>query len=134
MADNIYPSLSTDGWIEAPLPKLDALITDFGYSEYSQSTLYHGRVSSLPYIIKANQGDPAGTSRDVIQSLTNYLLRYYENARVESQVVPDSTSASKVGITLNVTVYDKTGSEIRLSRLLEYSGSKLMNYIAISNG
>ena len=134
MADNIYPSISPDGWVEAPLPKLDSLITDFGYSEFSQSTLYLGAVTSLPHIIKTNQGDPAATSQEIVRKLTAYLLRYYENARIDSQVVPDPTSSSKVGVTLNVTVIDKTGLEISMARLLEYDGSKLKNYIALNNG
>lgn len=134
MPDNIAISISPDGWIEAPLPKLDSLISDFGYAEYSQSTLYHGHVASLPYIIKVTQNNPRETTRLIQEILSVYLNRYFTNSRVESTVVEDDTSSSKVGITLNVTVTDATGKDHALSRLLEYEGSKLSRYITLSNG
>ena len=69
-------------------------MSDFYEAEYSQSRLFHGSISSFPYIIQKWQDDPitvASKTRDV---LNVYLGKYFDNCEVQmtSDELPNSVS------------------------------------------
>ena len=51
MAKKVLPTLTVDGFVNSVPQTCDYLLAYFFLSQYSQSNLYYGKVSSLAYII-----------------------------------------------------------------------------------
>lgn len=134
MADNIKPSLSTDGWITSSSLKLDDLLADFYYSEYSQTSVFPKEVASLPYIIQNNRNDPIATAAATRRTLYTYLSRYFNSVTVECSASFDDPSANKAAIKLFVEVFDTAGIAQTANTLLTYLDSKFQEAISLNNG
>lgn len=133
MADNVKPSMSPDGWITSPQLKLDELLSDFYYSEFSQSAIYHGSVASLPYIVQSNQNNPQDTARQCERTLKTYLGRYFENVTVNCTFSLDDPQQNKAAIKIYVEVSDAQGRVFTVSDLLTFIDSKFYNVIRLNN-
>lgn len=133
MPENVKPSLSPTGWITSSAARLDDLLADFYYAEYSQSHFYSG-VASLPWIIQNNRNDPVGTSAAINKTLYNYLIKYFTKVNVNASTTIDPTSPNKSAIRLGITVMDSTGKEISVSKILYTLDSKLQKAIDANNG
>ena len=134
MADNIKPSLSTDGWITASSLKLDDLLADFYYSEFSQSTVFAGHVASLPYIIQNNRNDPTATAEVTRRTLQTYLDRYFATVSVNCSASFDDPTPNRAAIKLFVEVMDSSGVTQTASTLLRFLDSKFEEAISLNNG
>lgn len=128
-----YPSLSEDGWVNNSVKLADKLLSDFFISDYSQTYLYSGAVSSFPWIIQNKQGNVTETAALVQSTLNVYFSRYFNNVVVESQDQTSADSPSKGQITLYVKFTDDDGIEYVVGKLLEIADMNITKIINLNN-
>lgn len=128
-----YPSLSEDGWVNNSVKIADKLLSDFFISDFSQTYLYSGAVSSFPWIIQNKQGNIAETAALVQKTLNVYFSRYFNNVVVESQDQTSADSPSKGQITLYVKFTDDEGIEYVIGKLLEIADMQVSKIINLNN-
>lgn len=130
----MYPSLSEDGWVKSSVKIADKLLCDWFESDFSQSYLYSGLISSLPYIIQNKQGNVAATADEVRLNLTAYFRRYFNDVVVESTDNTSADNPSKGSITLYIKFTDSEGSEYVIGRLFEIADMAVTKIIDLNNG
>ena len=135
MANNIvYPSLSEDSWVSNSERIADYLFATFFASDFSQSYIYHQKVSSFAYILHKNQGDIMGVLSSVRQTLSDYFSRYFNNVVVETQEIENTTEPSKGQISIYVAFTDADGKVYNLQRIREVSDTITDKIIKLNNG
>lgn len=129
------PTLSTQGWVRDPVGKFDFLLAHFFLSDYNQTFLYRGHVTSLPRIIEKHGSDMAAVINDLRTSLSAYMASYYD--AVEVEVTPatplDIDPRSKIELTLSIGVSDK-GTHAIYGRLLQGDNAKIDQIVKLNNG
>jgi hypothetical protein len=128
----LYPSL-THGWANNTLSVADNLLTCFILSDYSQTYLYKGMVSSLPWIMHEAQDNVSGMLDLITVTLTNYFNRYFNNTEVEVKDVTDPLTPSKGALSIYVKFTDTTNQEFVLGKMLSIIDSKIKEVININN-
>jgi hypothetical protein len=129
----LYPSL-TDSWVSSSLGVADNLMCCFILSDYSQSYLYQGFVSSLPWIIQDTQGDMSRTCSVTQSTLSDYFSRFFNNVAVEVTEIPNTASPSKAQISIYLSFQDSENKTFVLGRLLNIVNSKIAEVIITNNG
>ncbi len=133
IAPKYIPTLSEDGWISDPLQKGDLLFAQFMVSEYSQTTIYPGHVSSFSYIMAQGMGDPAETARLLERQLVTYFTRVFNNVTVNADY-PAGQQGSRVYLTLSLNYEDDEGKTYSLLKAIESLNSKVLKIENIING
>ena len=128
-----YPSLSEDGWVRDSLQKADYLFGDFFVANYSQTVIYPGKVSSLPYIIQQYSGDPNSTAEALEKQLIEYFSEYFPN--VECQVTyPTGQASSRVFLNIVLAFQDpNTGAMVSITKVATLQDSKVVNIENLNN-
>lgn len=121
----VLPTLSTSGWVNGVQEKADRLLSYFISSQFSQSYVYNGSISSLPYLIQKN-GHSIGNLREDLTGKINQLYSsYFDNATVEVEIIPiDENNSSLYNIRLSLVVA-ANGVNYSLGRLIEVSNSTI---------
>jgi hypothetical protein len=83
MSVPVLPSLSA--WVEAPMAQLRLLFVNCLLSEYSQTTVYSGQITSIPYILSTNKNNINNLINDLEVKLREYFLRYFDGCTVNIQ-------------------------------------------------
>lgn len=128
-----YPALSADGWVSTPLKILDYLIADFYEAEASQSYLFMGSISSLPDILRRNNGDITRSATEVQATLTRYLSRFFTDVVVEAAEHnklndTDTPNDSFMGGSMRLYVTAvKDGQELKLYDLVRTTGTLIQD-------
>lgn len=129
----VMPSLSEDGWVSDPLQIADYLMSHYFLSEYSQTALFPKEVSSLPYVIYENQGNPSKTAEKVKTGLTTYFSRYFNNVVVQSSYRDDEEDPSRSIIDCFIEFVDHTGKTLNFSKSAELINGKFSRIVFINN-
>lgn len=107
MAKNaVIPSLSADGWIDKNNPK-KMLDTMFAYtlsSNYSQSTVFKGSITSLNYLFASFQNNPPQLVIELEDAYTTYFKRVFDTADVQCAYIMSPNNSSTYTVTISVTV------------------------------
>ena len=130
----LYPSLSEDGWVTSPDKTADYLLSCFIVSDYSQTYMYTGEVSSLPWILQDTQGDMTRTLVDVRLTLSKYFSRFFDSVNVDVTEIPNVENPTKAQISIYVKFKDKSGKEHILGKLLQLSDTIVESVVTINNG
>ncbi len=133
MVATYVPSLSEDGWVNSPELMGDYLLSHFFVSDYSQTQIYLGTVSSLPYIVQQYQDDLSGLLPVVQSALSSYLSKYFVNVIVEVNAAPNPTGSSQVGFSIYVSYQGADGNTYYLNKIIETMNSKISGIININN-
>lgn len=88
-----YPCLDT-GYLYDPGKKLDRIMSDFYESEWSQSYLFAGSISSFPYILQNYQDDPQTVANKTRDSLTRLVGKYFDSCEVQTGEIEGESSTS----------------------------------------
>lgn len=118
-----FPSLSEDGWVTNALQKADYLFSQMMIADYSQSVLYSGKITSLPYIIQQGSGDPILTANLLETALENYFSNYFSNVTC-SVTYPDGQADSAVYLNIALAFEDAKGKTYSLSKVFDLTNSK----------
>lgn len=125
-------TLSSDGWVSAPMKKFDYAIAHFFASEYSQTHIFKGNISSLPYIVQESQGNMQDFCSSLEKTLTSYLNSMFQNVVVEATEVPTDTQfKGEVRMYVQVTDYD--GTELNLGKILRTENGLIREIVDIVN-
>lgn len=134
MSDQIYfPSLTEAGWVTSSEIMADAMFSHFFATDYSQTNIYLGNITSFAWIVQNNLNNMTGVISAVRSALATYFARYFDNVTVEVQEKADITDASKVGLTIYVVFTDREGKSYNLARLVRDIGSKTASIVKINN-
>jgi hypothetical protein len=135
MADGIlFPSLSEDGWVDSSIKTADYLLSHFFVSEFSQTYIYNGTISSLPWIIQNKQGNVQETAKEIQYTLVDYFSRYFSNVQVDVYDVTSEDNPSKGEISIYIKFIDKDNKEYVFGKLLEIADMTINKIIDINNG
>lgn len=93
------PCLGTLGWVSDLNNKLDILLGHFFVSDYNQTYLYRGSVTSLPRILEKNGYKAKGCQVDLRDELKIYLKRYFASVEVEVDIADEDSN-----LTINETL------------------------------
>ena len=95
-------NLSTDGAISGGVSIAKRLFANFILSDYSQSNIYFGNISSLRYILSTYEQDDSKLLDAINTTLTSMYNRYFTNVEVTS-VLSDTERAIKI-ISIDITM------------------------------
>jgi len=109
----VLPTLTLTGWIYDKNIIIKKLMEYFLTSDYSQSTLYYGKISSLKYLIKEYQYDKSLLIDNVKNTLENLYKRYFKEVEIEISI-DDSTSEAVMY--LDITCYDEDNKKYTLTQ------------------
>lgn len=119
------PSLTLDGWIENKNLQMTKLWEYFLASEYSQSNIFFGDISSLKYILATS--DPKYNLITNLEStLTKLYQRYFDKAIADVGIDANS-ELNKYKVYITVTCND-SGKDYRLAKELTYSNGKIEKF------
>lgn len=130
----LLPALSEDGWTNSSIKTADYLLSHFFEAEYSQTYLYNGEITSLPYIIQNNNGNVAATISALSDRLANYFKKYFTSVLVQGDDVTNPSESSFAEINLYLTFTDNEGKNYSLGKLIHLQGMTITKIINISNG
>jgi hypothetical protein len=129
------PSLSTLGWVTDPVNKMDLLLSHFYLSDYNQTYLYKGNVSSLPRIIEEFGTEINEVIRALQQTTQSYLSSYYDSVNVEVSSASDLLTDPRIAVDLTLTIGVRdNGTQTVFGRLLQSTNSKIDRIITLNNG
>lgn len=130
------PALSEDGWVSDPLIKADYVFSHFFASNYSQSQIYSGGVSSIAWVIQQTQGDVRKTITLLTETLIRYFGRYFKNPIVDiREIAPFGVSIDNIRASLSIYVgITVNGKEVSLSKVMELTNSNTFKIVKTNNG
>ena len=132
VAKKIMGTLSTEGWIAEIAARCDRLLSYFFVSDYSQSELYSGNISSLPYIIKTYGDDELRLKTTLTNTLNDYLGRYFDRADVVTSTNVVSDTDNRIEIKLIITVYEDNVQH-SVGHLIQTVNSTISSIVNINN-
>lgn len=125
-------TLGPDGWVTSPVKKFEYAIAHFFASEYSQTHLFKGYISSLPWIVQDTQGDMLRFCSAIESTLTSYLSTMFSNVVVEAAEV--ATDKQFIGeVRLYVQVTDSDGTVLNLGKILRTENGLIREIVDIVN-
>lgn len=129
-----FPALDQQGWVTSESSIADLIFSHFFVSDYSQTQLYLGQVSSLPWILQANQDNINTAVREAESTLKSYFQRYFNNVVVEVSQSSDPANFTEIQMSFYVSFTDKNGKPVVLGRVLDILDNKISKVKKASNG
>ena len=125
-------TLGPDGWATSPQKKFEYAIAHFFASEYSQTYLFPGNISSLTWIVQTAQGDMPKFISLLETTLTGYLSTMFNNVVVEANEIPSDVQF-RGEVRLYVSVTDASGVELNLGKVLKTEEGLIREIVDIIN-
>jgi len=131
----MVPTLSSIGWIDTIEEKGDHVLSYFITSEYSQSVLYHGKISSLQWLVQRHGKNEVDLEREVNETLEGLMTRYFGDDTEVSVTVSERDPEQPGKLTIHFQCIVREGSHsASLGRRVEFLNGKLANIATINNG
>lgn len=120
------PTLSTLGWVNTLEHKVDQIFSYFVTSQYSQSMLYQGKVSSLAYLVTEYAHDPDLLKREVGDAIGRLFGRYFERVQYNVEIDDHELEAtSKYSIRIKCYITE-SGQEYDIAREVKILKSRIV--------
>ena len=126
------PQLSKVGWIQDDLTGASVLLAQCFESNFSQSHVYKGSVTSLSYNLHIGSGSVDETVTSLQKSLYRYFDNYFTDVEVDVSE-PDGDLSGKASIDLYVGFSDNKGVKYTLRDVLQIEGGVLTGVLNYSN-
>lgn len=125
-----YPTLDTTGWVTKPEIKADAVLLNYLQANYSQSTIFQGKVRSFQYTLQKYQGDPTGLSIAVRDDCRDIFGAYFDIVDPRCDVrdagaAYTGTKKATWDVEIMVDVVQK-GTRVSVGRMLAVADSKVL--------
>lgn len=135
MPSNFFlPVISEDGWINNSLRVGEYLFSHFVLSDFSQSYVYQGGVSSLPYLI-ATYGNNHTELKSKIEFVLNiYFSKYFNEVSVLVYIEKLKDLNDAYNLAVSIDFVDKEGVNLSLDKSIELVNSKIQKIITINKG
>lgn len=129
------PTMSSIGWVSTIEEKGDRAVSYFLTSEYSQSVLYYGNISSLQWLVKTYGHDPIILEREVSEALDGLMARYFENRSVTEVRVLEDSSDTPGKLTIQFSCIVREGNrEYSIGRRVQFLNATIIDIAKINNG
>lgn len=128
------PTLSKAGWSKGIAERVDYLLSDFFTSEYSQSYLFQGSISSLTYLIQRYQGNVSSLTEATRVMLQSYFNSYFESVLID--VTSDAGTVDNESNLVSLSIYcqiTENGKQYSVARLVQSIDSKLQKIVDLNN-
>lgn len=130
----IVPSLSGAGWLTGLTERADEIFANFMSSQYTQSTLYYGRVDSLSWILATYAGDTIRLRTELISRMTIMFEQHFDTATVLVTITtPDNDKPDTININMDITILHET-KKYNFGRLLLANGKRFRLIQEANNG
>jgi hypothetical protein len=127
------PSLSANGWLVELTERADALMAYYLTSEYSQSYIYHGAITSLTYHIQQHGQAPDRLEEHVHRDLSRYFRRYFDDVQLEvTTSIPDHEDPNRLNLTINAIIIEK-GQRYSLGREVRTLNNRVVTVFNLNN-
>lgn len=113
------PLLSSIGTPATPEALLDYLLAHALASDYSQSTLFYGKVTSIAYIVATYGNRPVVLMDNMREALTRYLEPYFVSLDVTVQQKPIPglpEKGNRYGLEIAITAMNDQGQRVNLAQ------------------
>jgi len=110
-------SLSEQGWIQDPSKILNFIISYYILSDVAQSVCYQDNIINLPETYYKFINDPDGMGSAVKSDLDKLVSKYFDT--IDINVSVKALTDAEYGILLSVSVIDKDGNKIELTRIAD---------------
>lgn len=128
------PTLSVIGWVKSVEEKADYILSCFITSNFSQSVLYAGNITSLQYLVKKYSGDRLGLETDLKTILENKMNKVFDsNASVDVTVEEDEDNINSLSIRFRCIIVED-GKQYAIGKLVQFINSKIVAIAKINNG
>lgn len=130
MTTIVLPRLDGDSWIEEPKAQAQQLLSNAIVADYSQSTVFHKNVTSIPYLVASYQNDPAALCLNIAEALKIMYQRYFDSATIDCNYItnPDTSYTISIGILLI-----KNGITYSIERHFNHSANALSSILTELN-
>lgn len=128
-----FPALSETGWLTSSEITGDYLFAHFFASDYSQTEIYSGHVSSFAKVMQENTDSVEQLVTDLRNTLLRYYARFFQNVVVEVQIKDNSDNISKIALLVYVVYTDQAGKQNNLSKIIRDITSKSAKIIDFNN-
>lgn len=130
---NLFPTLDTDSWVNTPIKVADYLFSHFFLSDYSQTSVFTGQVSSFAWILQHYQSDITQIMTNTQQALSTYFSKQFNEVEVQLDEIPNPDSINDHKLSLYLTFVDTEGVKYNLERIIKYQGLKVTEIISVLN-
>ena len=112
----VLPVLGQAGWLTDPNQILSQLLAQAIVANYSQSNIYYGKITSIPYIIFSYQNEPDRLVIELRDRITKYLNKYLTQVTVQVDYLQTPTDLSSYDIFLSANgYYNGTFTDLQLT-------------------
>lgn len=130
----VVPSLSARGWAQDIEDKADLLLSYYFSTDYLQSVLWVGSVTSFSETLEKHNHNPDQLRASLEVQLLDYLSRYFEAATVDvTAKKTDPAKDNELTLEFNVKV-QQDGKLYSLGRVVETIDSKILKIFDLING
>ena len=130
---SLFPSLDTDGWVNTSIKVADYLFSHFFLSDYSQTAVFNGKVSSFAWILQRHQSDIPQIMSVTQSTLSEYFSKQFSEVEVQIGEIPNTESINDHKLSIFLTFKDLDGITHNLERIIKYQGLKVSEIIAVVN-
>ena len=125
------PSLSSNGWLSEISERADALIAYYFTSDFSQSYIYQGQVTSLTYHIQNYSATPDRLENRIQSDLSAMLSRYFNNVDLACDVSELSEDQpDKLNVTIEGSLTDN-GFKYDIGRAIRVENNRVTKISAV---
>jgi len=100
---SVIPNLGSDSWVSDPNKKLTLMFAHALLADNSQSTIYNGSITSIPYIIGVYQNNTIEMTNQLETALSTYFLRGFDTADVTISNTTPTDGKYQLNVSVNVT-------------------------------
>tara|TARA_A200000159_G_scaffold164811_1_gene196461 strand:+ start:758 stop:1159 length:402 start_codon:yes stop_codon:yes gene_type:complete len=133
MTKKVLPTLTVDGFVHSVPQTCDYLLAYFFLSQYSQSNLYYGKISSLAYIIQENGHDEQTMLLRIQSTLTTLFNRYFDSVEVSANITRDEDNEAQYEIVTELIVR-RGDISYNVGRQVSLINSVVQNIAELNNG
>lgn len=122
---HVFPSLTTQGWLKQSISVFDQMVGEFFLSEYSQTFLFTGAVSSFPWILQRYKGDLLTICSKTKDTLTTYLSTQFPAVEIDVSYKAVADSINRYNLVVYAEVTGTDGEKINLVRLVNFDDTRV---------
>lgn len=120
-------TLSDKSWLGSSPELLIQVFSYFILSEYSQSTIYYGNITSMPKILETSGHDINAFITELKDNLGRLLSRYFTKISIEVKDETINAADPKKNVSIYVDVTDDEGNVHNLCKVLQYENKVFKN-------
>ena len=130
----VLPTLSADNYLKSSLIMMDRLFAYFLASDYSESFIYKGTISSFSYIIEKYNDNIDDIVSNTKQTLELLYKRYFNDVTVKVRSEEDLSHKGLYTLFISLETIDEKAVSRTLAKALQIKDSKVLKIEDINYG